>query len=54
MGKKVRNDMIIALVEYVNRYGKISMKSFTDETDLAAFVKKLETKGTQHLVTRCE
>lgn len=46
--------MIIALVEYVNRYGKISMKSFTDEADLATFVKKLETKGTRYIVTRCE
>ena len=46
--------MIIALVEYVNRYGKISMKSFTDETELATFVKKMETKGAQHLVTRCD
>lgn len=43
--------MIIALVEYINRYGKISMKAFTNEKDLNEFVGKLEKKGTKHLVT---
>lgn len=46
--------MIIALVEYVNRYGKITLKAFADEKELEAFVKKLEAKGTDHLVTRCD
>ena len=44
--------MIIALVEYMNRYGKISMKSFTKENELNAFINKLKTKGTKYLVTR--
>ena len=44
--------MIIALVEYVNRYGKISMKSFTKENELEKFISKLAAKGTEYLVTR--
>lgn len=44
--------MIIALVEYINRYGKISMKSFTKESELEKFILKLKAKGAEHLVTR--
>lgn len=44
--------MIIALVEYMNRYGKISMKSFTKENELNVFINKLESKGNKYLVTR--
>lgn len=44
--------MIIALVEYINRYGNISMKSFTKETELEKFISKLKAKNTKYLVTR--
>jgi predicted DNA-binding WGR domain protein len=44
--------MIIALVEYINRNGQISMKSFTTEESLQKFIAKLESKNTKHLVTR--
>lgn len=44
--------MIIALVEYINRNGKISVKAFSNEEKLQEFVGKLEAKGTKHLVTR--
>ena len=44
--------MIIALVEYIGRNGKVTVKSMSSEEELAAFVKKLEAKGTKHLVTR--
>ena len=43
--------MIIALVEYINRYGKISMKSFTKQDELDKFVAKLDSKRTEYLVT---
>ena len=46
------NIMIIALVEYINRYGNISMKSFTKETDLEKFITKLESKNVKYLVTK--
>lgn len=46
------NIMIIALVEYINRYGNISMKSFTKETDLEKFITKLESKNMKYLVTK--
>ena len=44
--------MIMALVEYINRYGNISMKSFTKETDLEKFIAKLESKNVKYLVTK--
>ena len=44
--------MIIALVEYINRYGNISMKSFTKEADLEKFITKLESKNVKYLVTK--
>ena len=43
--------MIIALVEYINRYGKISMKSFTKQAELDKFIAKLDNKGTEYIVT---
>lgn len=43
--------MIIALVEYINKYGKISMKSFTKQAELDKFIAKLDSKGTEYLVT---
>lgn len=36
--------MIYALVEYINRNGKISMKAFTTKEDTDAFVAKLKTE----------
>lgn len=43
--------MIFALVEYINRYGKISLKAFSSEEETNAFVAKLEQKNTKYLVT---
>lgn len=40
--------MIYALVEYINRYGRISVKAFTCEEDVDKFVAKI--KG-EYLVT---
>lgn len=40
--------MIYALVEYVNRYGKISVKGFSSKEDTDKFVEKI--KG-EYLVT---
>lgn len=42
--------MIIALVEYINKYGKILMKSFTKQAELDKFIAKLDSKGTEYLV----
>ena len=50
-GLKGVNTMIIALVEYINRYGKISMKSFTKQAELDKFIAKLDNKGTEYIVT---
>lgn len=44
--------MIIALVEFMNKYGNISMKSFTKEADLEKFIAKLESRNAEYLVTR--
>jgi hypothetical protein len=34
--------MIYALVEYINRYGKISMKAFTCQKDVDKFTERLK------------
>ena len=44
--------MIIALVEYISKNGKIAMKSFQDENLLSQFIAKLESKKTEYIVTR--
>lgn len=44
--------MIIALVEYINRYGNITVKSFSTEETLNKFISRLEQRGVKHLVTR--
>ncbi len=43
--------MIYSLVEYVNKYGKISLKAFTNKADTDEFVKKLEKRNCEYLVT---
>lgn len=50
--KKEEKTMIIALVEYINKNGKASVKGFSNEAELSEFVGKLEAKGTKHIVTR--
>ena len=44
--------MIIALVEYISKNGKITMKAFADENLLSQFIAKLESKNIEHMVTR--
>ncbi len=36
--------MIYALIEYINKYGKISMKSVRDEKELAELQAKLDSR----------
>ncbi len=46
---KEEKDMIYALIEYINKYGRVSMKSVQSEKELTEFQKKLDeriAKGT--------
>ena len=43
--------MIYSMVEYVNKYGKISLRAFTNKVDTDAFVARLEKRGCEYLVT---
>ena len=44
--------MIIAMVEYINKYGRITVKGFADEEKLNKFVSGLAARGTEYIVTR--
>ena len=43
--------MIVAMVEYINKYGRISMKAFCTMEAANAFVKRLEERGCDYLLT---
>ena len=43
--------MIYALVEYVNKYGKITVKSFLNKETTNEFVARLEKRKVEYLVT---
>ena len=43
---------IIALVEYINKYGKISVKGFGTEDGLKKFIDRLEVRCVEYLLTR--
>ena len=43
--------MIYSMVEYVNKYGKISVKAFANKVDTEEFVARLEKRGCEYLLT---
>lgn len=43
--------MIYALVEYINKNGKISIKGFSNKEATDRFVAKLESRNAEYLVT---
>lgn len=42
---------VYAMVEYINRYGKISIKGFADYETTRAFVERLATRKAKYLLT---
>lgn len=44
--------MIIALVEYINKNGKVTVKGFADEKVLSVFTERLESRGIDYILTR--
>lgn len=43
--------MIYAMVEYINKNGKISLKGFSDKETTDKFVARLEERKCEYLVT---
>ena len=44
--------MIVALLEYTNKNGKVAVKGFNSWEALSEFVNKLQKRGIPHLITR--
>ena len=44
--------MIIALVEYINKNGRIAVKGFGSESDLNKFTQRLEARGVEYILTK--
>ena len=43
--------MIYAMIEYINRNGKISVKGFSDKESTEAFAKRLEGRNVNYILT---
>ena len=42
---------IIALVEYLNKNGKVAVKGFGEEETLKKFTDRLEVRGIEYILT---
>lgn len=45
--------MIVAMVEYRNKNGRITVKGFSSWEELAEFTARLQKRGVPHLITKC-
>lgn len=43
--------MIYAMIEYINRNGKISVKGFSDKESTEKFAKRLEGRNVNYIMT---
>lgn len=43
--------MIYAMIEYINRNGKISVKGFADKESAEKFAKRLESRNVDFILT---
>lgn len=49
--KQEETKMIYAMIEYINRNGKISVKGFSDKESAEKFAKRLEGRNVNYIMT---